>query len=411
MIRENIAPANVESHARKTPLALAGMRVLELTHAVAGPVCGMMLADMGADVIKLEAPDQDNESRGGFPYAAGESVVFMMTHRNKKSVTLNLKDSQGRELFLDLVRKSDVLLQNMRPGALDRLKLGYEDLKTVNPALIYASISGYGRVGPDAGRPGVDQVAIAANGLAATTMLDAGTPPISLGAHVCDFTAAMWACHGILCAYIWRQKTGLGQRVDSSLYEAGLGMMIGPIANYFHTPGYTGFKTSFNGAAEFVMAADGKFISLMASYPAVWSRFCEAVQVDELTEDPRFKTRESRTANAGALREVLRKIFVTKPSRHWVELLRNAGVPVSPVNTIREVFEDPQFQASRMVRSQEHPTTGTVHVIDVPVKLSETPGRIRTPAPLLGQDTDEVLKELRLSDAQINELRTASVIR
>lgn len=409
----NEAPASettAKKDAQQSPLPLEGMRVLELTHAWAGPLCSMMLADMGATVIKVEAPDQDSESRGGAPYVAGESVIFMMTHRNKKSITLNLKDTRGHELFLDLVRKSDVLIQNMRPGALERLKLGYEELHAVNPRLIYTSISGYGRVGPDAGRAGVDQIAIAATGLAATTMADVTTPPVALGTPICDITAAMWACHGTLCAYIWRQKTGLGQRVDASLYEAGLSLMIGPVAKHFHTPGYAGLKTSFNGPSEFLLAADKKYVALFASYPALWERFVEAVQLEGLAEDPRFKTRELRTANAKELRQVLSSLFATKPSPYWVALLREAGVPVSPVNIISEALCDPQAQASEMLREQVHPVAGSIHVLGIPVKLSATPGQIRTPAPLLSEHTEQVLEELQLSQERLNELRSASVI-
>lgn len=383
-----------ENTAQPAPLALEGMRVLELTHAWAGPLCGMMLADMGAEVIKVEAPDQDPESRGNSPYVAGESVIFMMINRNKKSITLNLKEANGYELFLDLVRDSDVLIQNMRPGTLERLRLGYEDLKAVNPALIYTSVSGFGRSGPDANLPGVDQIAVAITGLAATTMAEATTHPGILGAPVCDMTAGMLACHGTLCAYIWQQKTGLGQRVDASLLEAGLSLMINPVAKHFHTAGYTGLKTAYNGAAEFLLAADKKYVSIFASYPALWGRLVKALQVESLSEDPRFKTRELRTANAKELGEVLAEIFATKPSHYWVALLYEAGVPVSAVNTISEALRDPQVRATGMLQEHAHPNAGPIHLLGVAVKLSATPGGIRTPAPLLGQDTEEVLRRL-----------------
>lgn len=392
------------------PLPLAGMRVLELTHAWAGPVCGMMLADMGAEVIKVEAPDQDTESRGGFPYTGGESVIFMMTHRNKKSVTVNLKSPEGHALFLDMVRKADVLIQNMRPGSLERLKLGYDDLKVVNPGLIYTSISGYGPVGPDADRAGVDQALIGTTGLAATTMADEVTPPVALGTPVCDMTAAMWAAHGTLCAYVYKQKTGKGQQVDASLLQAGIALMIGPTALHFHTPGYTGLKTSFNGPSEFLLASDKKYVALFASYPALWDRFVDAVKLDGLGDDPRFKTRELRTANARDLRQVLGKLFLTRTSDEWVKLLRKAGVPASKVNTIRETLEDPQVQALGMLHEQQHPTAGPIHVLGVPVRLSETPGQIRTVAPLLGENNDQMIRELELSPARVEALRKSSVI-
>ncbi len=392
------------------PLPLAGVRVIELTLAWAGPLCGMMLADMGAEVIKVESPDQQTESRGGFPYTGGESVIFMMTHRNKKSVTIDIKNARGREIFLDLVRTADVLIQNMRPGSLKRLGLGYEDLKAVNPRLIYTSVSGYGRKGPDASRAGVDQVAIAASGLAATTMSDAVGTPVALGTPVCDYMAAMWACHGTLCAYIARGKTGSGQMVDASLLEAGLSLMIGPTAMHFHNPGYTGYQTWINGPSEFILAGDNRYVSVFASYPALWERFVNALQHSDITDNPLFKTRDQRTKNVKELRRVLRAIFAEHPAQHWVKLLTEAGVPVSMVNTIGEALAHPQVEALGLVQEQEHPTAGPLRLLGVPVTLSETPGGIRTPAPLLGEHTAEILGQLGIAASELRELQANSII-
>ena len=391
-------------------LPLAGVRVIELTLAWAGPLCGMMLADMGAEVIKVEAPDQKTEARGGFPYTNGESVIFMMTHRNKKSVTLDIKSPKGKAIFLDLIRTADVLIQNMRPGSLKRLGLGYEDLKAINPKLIYTSVSGYGRKGPDAGRAGVDQVAIAATGLAATTMLDPVTTPVALGTPVCDYMAAMWACHGTLCAYIARGKTGKGQMVDASLLEAGLSLMIGPTAMHFHHPGYTGYQTWINGPSEFILAGDNRYVSVFASYPALWERFVNALQRSELSDNPLFKTRDQRTKNVNELRKVVRAIFAEQPAQHWIKLLGDSGVPVSLVNTIGEALEQPQVKALGLVQCHEHPTAGPIHLLDVPVTLSETPGGIRSSAPLLGEHTAQVLGQLGLSEGELRELQSSAVI-
>jgi crotonobetainyl-CoA:carnitine CoA-transferase CaiB-like acyl-CoA transferase len=391
-------------------LPLSGMRVIELTQAWAGPLCGMLLADMGAEVIKVESPGQQSEARGGFPYVGGESVIFMMTHRNKKSVTIDIKSERGRALFVDLVRTADALIQNLRPGALKKLGLDYESLKKINPRLIYTSVSGYGRTGPDAKRAGVDQVAIAATGLAATTMADAVSTPVALGTPVCDYMAAMWACHGTLCAYIARGKTGRGQQVDASLIEAGLSLMIGPTAMHFHNPTYTGYQTWINGPSEFILAGDNRYVSVFASYPALWERFVAALKEPELSDNPRFKTRDQRTKNVIELRAVLRRIFAQHPSSHWVKLLGEASVPVSLVNTIGETLADPQVEALGMVHEQDHPTAGKIRVLGVPVALSETPGRIRTPAPLLGEHTVEVLRELKVSDQTLDELRQDGVI-
>lgn len=406
MIPHDAAPPSEASDS----LPLTGMRVLELTHAWAGPLCGMMLADMGAEVIKIESPAQKPEARGGFPYAAGESVIFMMTNRNKKSVAIDIKNERGRQTFLNLIRTADVLIQNMRPGALDRLGLSYEDVKTVNPRLIYTSLSGYGHTGPDARRAGVDQVAIAATGLAATTMAHASDTPVALGAPICDYVAAMWACHGTLCAYLARGKSGLGQKVDASLLGAGLSLMIGPTAMFFHTPGYTGYQTWINGPSEFVRAGDGRFVSVFASYPALWERLVRVLPDEGLGLDPLFTTREQRTKNVVALREALNRIFAREPANYWVELLSSAGVPVSLVRTIGEVLEDPQVIALEMIQECEHPTAGTLRVLGVPVRLSDTPGNVRQPAPLLGEHTDAVLVQAGISPNELSELREDDIV-
>lgn len=402
---------NMEKAPQTAPLPLEGVRVIELTLAWAGPVCGMMLGDMGAEVIKVEPPNQQTESRGGFPYTGGESVIFMMTHRNKKSVTLDIKSKRGREIFLDLVRTADVLVQNMRPGSLKRLGLSYDDLKAINPRLIYTSVSGYGRKGPDALRAGVDQVAIAASGLAATTMASPVATPVALGTPVCDYMAAMWACHGTLCAYIARGKTGAGQQVDASLLEAGLSLMIGPTAMHFHMDGHTGYQTWMNGASEFILAGDNRYVSVFASYPALWERFVSALQAAEVSDNPRFKSRDQRTKNVVELRKVLREIFARQPAQHWIKLLSEAGVPVSLVNTIGEALANPQVQALGLVQEQEHPTAGPLRLLGVPVTLSATPGGIRTPAPLLGEHTAEVLGQLGITESELRELQASSVIR
>jgi crotonobetainyl-CoA:carnitine CoA-transferase CaiB-like acyl-CoA transferase len=396
--------------AANTPLPLAGMRVLEMTHAWAGPLCGMMLADMGAEVIKIEAPTQTAEARGGFPYMNGESAIFMMTNRNKKSVTLDVKNPRGHAVFLELVKTADVLVQNMRPGALKRMALSYDDLKAVNPRLIYTSVSGYGRKGPHADRAGVDQVAIAATGLAATTMADSVSTPVAMGAPVCDYMAAMWACHGTLCAFIARGATGEGQQVDTSLLEAGMSLMVGPVAMHFHHPDYTGYQTWINGPSEFLLAKDDRYVSLFASFPALWKRLVETLQDADLAANPLYQTRELRTKNVTSLRTALRRIFATQPSHHWVKLLGDAGVPCSLVNTVGEALANPQVVALGLLQEQQHPTAGQLHVLGVPVTLSETPGRVRTPAPLLGEHTNEILGALRLGENELRMLRDTSVI-
>jgi crotonobetainyl-CoA:carnitine CoA-transferase CaiB-like acyl-CoA transferase len=395
---------------RQHPAALSGMRVIELTHAWAGPLCGMMLADMGADVIKVESPSQPSEARGGFPYAAGESVIFMMTHRNKKSVALDLKDPRGLSAFYKLIETADVLVQNMRPGTMEKLGCSFEKLSAINPRLIYTSVSGFGPTGPDANRAGVDQAAIAMSGLAATTMADPLTKPTALGTPICDYMAAMWACHGTLCAYIARRQTGRGQKVDSSLLGAGISMMIGPTAMAHHSANYTGLKTAINGPSEFFLASDQRWVAVFASYPALWNRFVEAMELPDIAEDERFRTRQDRTANAPALADLLAPVFAKRTCREWVDLMARAGVPAAAVNTIADTFEEPQVKALDLLRTVDHPAAGAVKVIATPVLLSETPASVRTAAPLLGQDTDEVLQSLALTEDEINELRESKII-
>jgi crotonobetainyl-CoA:carnitine CoA-transferase CaiB-like acyl-CoA transferase len=391
--------------------ALEGVRVLELTHAWAGPYCGMMLADMGAEVLKIESPRQEPEARGGYPYANGESVIFMMLHRNKKSVTLDLKSSAGKEVFYDLVKSSDILIQNFRPGVMKKLGLTYGDLKKHNPALIYATVSGYGTTGPKSDLPGVNMIALAESGLASTTIFD-GRAPVPLGYALCDVVSSMWASHGILSAYIHRLKTGQGQEVDVSLVEAGISLMFSPVAMNDHVKGNWSSKvgrSDGNAPSGFFKSADGSYVAIFASYPALWERFIKAMNLEHLAQEPRFATRDQRTVNSEALHAIVADIVATKDTRYWVDLLVKAGVPASPVNTAGQMVQDEHVLAREMIVEQDHPTAGKIRVVGVPVKLSDTPGKVRTPAPLLGEHTEEVLKGLGHGD-KIKMLKQQNVI-
>lgn len=393
------------------PGALEGVRVLELTHAWAGPYCGMMLGDMGAEVLKIESPRQEPEARGGYPYANGESVIFMMLHRNKKSVTLDLKNPAGKDIFVDLVRSADILIQNFRPGVMKRLGLTYAELKEHNPALVYASLSGYGNTGPKAGLAGVNMIALAESGLAATTISEA-RPPVPLGYALCDVVASMWASHGILSAYVRRLKIGKGQEIDMSLLEAGISLMFSPVAMTDHVKGDWMTKvgrSDGNAPAGFFKSADGNYVAIFASYPALWDRFIKAMGLQHLAADPRFASREQRTANSNALHAIVEQIILANDTRHWLDLLEKAGVPAAPVNTAHQMMNDEQVLAREMIVEQQHPSAGKIRVVGVPVKLSDTPGRVRTPAPLLGEHTEEVLSSLGYGD-QLERLKQAGVI-
>lgn len=390
---------------------LEGVRVLELTHAWAGPYCGMMLGDMGAEVIKIESPRQEPEARGGFPYIGDESVIFMMLHRNKKSLTLDLKQPEGIAIFTDLLRSADVLIQNFRPGVMERLGLSYEKLREINPALVYASLSGYGNTGPKAAFAGVNMIALAESGLASTTIFD-GRAPVPLGYALCDVVASMWASTGILSAYVRRLKTGEGQRVDTSLVEAGISLMFSPVAMHEcakDTWMAQNSRTDGNAPSGFFLTADGRYVSVFASYPALWDRFVAAMELQHLAEDPRFRTRENRTANANELHTILKDLFLAEPCDHWVKVLLKAGVPVAPVNDVGHMMRDEQVIARDMIVEQEHPKAGKINVVGIPVKLSDTPGSVRTPAPLLGEHTDEIIAELGYGDKLI-ELKRAGVV-
>ncbi|MEW6452373.1 MAG: CoA transferase [Pseudomonadota bacterium] len=391
--------------------ALEGVRVLELTHAWAGPYCGMMLGDMGAEVLKIESPRQEPEARGGYPYANGESVIFMMLHRNKKSVTLDLKNPEGKAIFLDLVKSADILIQNFRPGVMKKLGLTYKELKPINPALIYATLSGYGTTGPKADLPGVNMIALAESGLASTTVMD-GRPPVPMGYALCDVVGSMWTSHGILSAYVRRLKTGQGQEVDMSLVEAGISLMFSPVAMNDHVKGNWSDKVGRNDGnapAGFFKSSDGSYVSIFASYPALWDRFIKAMNLEHLAKEERFATREQRTSNSKALHAIVGDIVATKPTQHWVDLLLKAGVPASRVNTAGDMLQDEHVLAREMVVEQDHPTAGKIRVVGVPVKLSETPGKVRTPAPLLGEHTEEVLRGIGHGD-KIEALKQKKII-
>lgn len=391
---------------------LSKMRVLELTHAWAGPYCGMMLADMGADVIKVENPGQHPESRGGPPYAKGESMIFVLTHRNKRSLTLNLKDPRGRDILLRLAQDADVLVQNFRPGALEKMGLGYEALRHVNPHLVYCSVSGFGQTGPYAGQGATDNIAQGYSGILSVTGRRDG-PPVSPGAPLSDMGTAMYATYGILSAYYHRLRTGEGQHVDACLLETSVSWMVSPVASYYahgEIARPVGLSTRGNSPAGAYQTADGTYVAVFASYPLLWERFYKALGLDHLAANPRFASREQRTAHRDELDEEMRKLFRTKSSAEWLDLMNRAGVPCGPVNTIDKVFADAHIAAHEMLVEQQHATIGPVRVLGVPVKLSRTPGAVRSPAPLLGQHTAEILGSLGYGADAIEALKEEGVV-
>src|SRR5215471_6711895 len=386
--------------------ALEGMRVLEITQVMSGPFCGLLLADMGADVIKVEKPQGDDSRRMVPPIINGESAPFMAINRNKRGISIDLKTDQGREVFRQLAARADVLIENFRPGTMDGLGLGYDELSAGHPDLIYCSISGFGQTGPYRDRGGFDLVAQAMSGLISIT----GNPdesPVKVGVPIADLNAGIYACYAILAAYIHRLKTGQGQRIDTSLLEASLAYTFWESAIFFATgdnPPPMGSAHRLSAPYQVFKAADGHF-ALGAANQANWHKLCDAIGRADLLEDPRFGTNSDRTANQAELARILETVFAGKPVDHWMAALGESGVPVGPVYNLNQVYNDPQVIARDMSVEIEHPAAGSTRVIGVPVKLSATPGRIRRPAPMLGEHTDQILAEIGLSADAIRDLR------
>ena len=393
-------------------LALNGVKVLDLTQIMAGPYCTMMLADMGADVVKVEKPNGgDDTRRMGPPFIEGESAAFLGINRNKRSIVIDLRSDSGRELAQRMARESDVLVQNFRPGSLDRMGLGYEQVHEINPAIVYCTISGFGATGPYAQRGGFDLVTQGMSGLMSVTG-HAGGPPAKVGVPVCDLNAGMFGAIGILTAYINRLRTGQGQHVDTSLLEGGIAYTFWESAMYFATgdvPEPKGSAHRLTAPYQAFETSDG-YVNIGAANQANWERLCSAISRDELVTDPRFVEPRDRMNNIDELVSTLEDVFSQEPSAHWLAKLADAGVPAGPIYDLDEVYADPQVQAREMMVETEHPVAGRVKNIGIPIKLSETPGQFQRPAPALGQHTDEVLTELGCSPAEIDKLRGSGVV-
>ncbi|MGY1718907.1 CaiB/BaiF CoA transferase family protein [Blastococcus sp. SYSU DS0552] len=394
------------------PGALAGVRVLDLTQVMAGAYCSMLLADMGADVIKIERPEGGDDTRRMSRGSDVEhSPAFNAMNRNKRGIAVDLKDPRGAEVVRRLVRDADVLVENFRPGLLERFGLGQDALRAENPALIYCSISGFGATGPYAGRGGYDLVAQAMSGLMSMTGQPDGAPA-KVGVPICDLNAGVFAAYGVLSAYIHRLKTGEGQFVDASLLEAGIAYTVWETAMFFsfgEVARPMGSAHRLSAPYEALPTADG-WIAIGAANDRNWGRLCAALGVDRLLQDPRFQDNAARMKYRFELAGELAATLRQRPTAEWLEVLHGAGVPSGPLYDIEQVYADPHVQARDMVVETVHPRMGTVRHIGAPVKLSATPSTVRRPAPLLGQHSREVLAEAGMSPAQIEELFTAGVL-
>jgi crotonobetainyl-CoA:carnitine CoA-transferase CaiB-like acyl-CoA transferase len=391
---------------------LNGMRVIELAHIMSGPTCGLMLADMGADVIKVEKPDGDDSRRFLPPAIDGEAAAFMMMNRNKRGMVLDLKTEDGKAILRTLTSRADVLIENFRKGTMDGLGIGYETLKQDNPGLIYCEISGFGRTGPYAERAGFDLIAQGMSGLMAITGEGPGRPPVKVGAPVSDIVAGILAAMGICAAYVHKLKTGEGQKVDTSLFEAGIALTYWQSAIAFATgrsPGPLGSAHPLNAPYQAFRAADG-WINVGAANQRNWERMLSVLERPELKDDPRFATNEARMANLESLVEILNSMFEAQPVSYWMEELDGAGVPVGPVLSIAEMHQDRQAIARDMVPELDHPVAGRMQTIGAPVKFSETACQVKDSAPTLGQHSRAVLREFGYDKAEIDRLIEAGVI-
>ncbi|MEJ2205355.1 MAG: CoA transferase [Gemmatimonadota bacterium] len=380
-------------------LPLDGIRVVDLTQVMAGPFCTLLLADLGADVIKVEPPGRGDLSRSrggeGLRMKGDDHAPFLALNRYKRSVALDLKDPEGLRAFYRLVRTADVVVENFRPGVTDRLGVGYADLAELSPRIVYASISGFGQSGPYAGRPGFDLIAQAMSGILSVT----GTPggePVKCGVPISDLAAGLYGVVGIQAALLARTHTGRGQHVETSLFEAALGLSVWETTEYWATgevPRAWGSAHRLNAPYQAFRTSDG-FLVLAALTHRQWADLCSALARADLRDDSRFATNEARMANLADLVEEVEKILTGAPTEVWVERLLEAGVPAAPLLDYAQVFADPHTRARRMVEEVDHPVEGRVPTLGFPLKMTDTPLRVRRPPPLLGEHTDEVLREV-----------------
>ena len=394
------------------PLPLAGLRVVDLTRALAGPFCSQMLGDMGAEIVKVEQPGVGDNARGwGPPFQGGESSYFLSVNRNKRSIALNLRDARGAEVLRRLVAASDVLLENFVPGTLDRLGFSYEACRALRPDVVYCSISGFGQVGPERERAAYDQILQGLGGIMSMTG-PIGGEPMRVGIAIADIMAGMFAAYAVQVALYHRARTGEGQRVDTSLLEGQLAMMTYQAGRYFATaeaPATSGNLHPTIVPYGLYRAADA-FFNLAVGTEDLWRRFCTAMGRDDLRADARFASNPQRLAHRDELNAELAALFAQYPVAEIQSRMDDAGVPCGAVRDLHGVFTDAQTEAIGIVRQIDHPTAGAIKVVGPPYHLSATPPEVRLPPPRLGQHTDEILRAAGYDEAAIVALREASVV-
>lgn len=396
---------------KKKPLE--GIKVLDLSRVLAGPYCTMMLGDLGADVIKVERPGEGDETREwGPPDAAGESAYYLCVNRNKRGITVDLKAPEGREIIKKLAARSDIIIENYKVGTLARLGLGYEDIKKINPGIIYCSITGFGQYGPYKDRPGYDFIIQGMGGIMSITG-DPDGPPMKVGVAIVDITAGLFACSSILAALYYREKTGLGQYIDISLLDSVVAWLANVGSNYLisgELPKRYGNAHPNIVPYEPFQAKDGVWIALGVGNDRQWRDFCRLAGLEHLADDPRFATNPQRVIHRKELIPIIAEKMKERTSDEWLEELDKLKIPCGPINTLDRVFSDPQVQARGMVAEVPHPKAGKVKLVASPMKFSLTPCIVERHPPLLGEHTEEVLKELGYSDDEIKSLREKGVI-
>src|SRR5580704_698887 len=392
---------------------LTGLKVVDLTHVMAGPTCTLMLADMGAEVIKIEKIPAGDDTRYMVPPKIGDQAAsFLMMNRNKKGIALDLKKPGGAKVLRRLIAKADVLVENFGPGVMEKLGFAYEELRKDNPGLIYCSLSGFGRTGPYKHRRGFDLVAQAMSGIMSFTGERPDGPPVKCGAPLSDITAGILAAMGILAAYIHRLRTGEGQCVDTSLFEAALIQTYWQSAIALATgvaPRAMGSAHPLSAPYQAFQAADG-WIVVAGANQRNWLRLLEALEADDLANDPRFLTGSERMAHLAELESELAKRFRARPAAHWLAVLEDKGVPCGPVNNMLQALADPQARAREMVVEVEHSELGSVQTLGLPVKFSRTPGAVRTGAPVYGEHTRAVLHQHGFDDEEIAALEREGAV-
>ncbi len=392
---------------------LVGLRILDLTRALAGPFCTMMLGDMGAEVIKVESPEGGDDSRSWAPPFIGqESAYFLSCNRNKRSITLNLRTEKGKKILADLIKVADVLVENFRPGVMMQMGFSYEFIKTINPRLIFCSITGFGNKGPDAQKPGFDLIAQGMSGFMSFTG-EVGGGPIKVGVAIADINSGMFAAYGILAALYYRERTGQGQKVETSLWETMLAELTFQAGRYFATglsPQPEGNRHPLIAPYESFPCADGH-INIAAGNDNLFARTCVALGLPDLPQDHRFKTNGLRVQNREALIELLEGKTKTFKVKELQEILDQAGVPNGPIWTVGQALNSEQAQALEMVKEIDHPTCGKIKITGLPVKLSLSPGEIKMPPPVLGEHTEEILTTiLGYTKLEIKKLKEEKVI-